>query len=201
VTLLELASLYRSLASGLYSEPWLLERVTAASGLELYRHVPREPRRLHHPSVDMIQEALRGAIRLPRGTGHALASLDVPVMGKTGTTNDFRDALFVGATYGPSGVTVAVRVGFDDNRPLGPGETGARVALPIFKDAMVGLYARGLLGSPPPFPAVIEEGIDAYLAALDPTTPPPDDAAPAVAAPAAASGAPGPHTATPGSKD
>jgi membrane carboxypeptidase/penicillin-binding protein len=43
----------------------------------------------------------------------------IPVMGKTGTTSDFRDALFAGSTYGPTGVTVAVRIGFDDNRVLG----------------------------------------------------------------------------------
>jgi len=35
-------------------------------------------------------------------------------MGKTGTTSDFRDALFVGSTYGRTGITVAVRIGFDD---------------------------------------------------------------------------------------
>jgi membrane carboxypeptidase/penicillin-binding protein len=45
-------------------------------------------------------------------------------MGKTGTTSDFRDALFVGSTYGPGGITVAVRIGFDDNRALGKKETG-----------------------------------------------------------------------------
>ena len=40
-------------------------------------------------------------------------------MGKTGTTNDFKDALFVGSTYGVDGITVAVRIGFDDGRSLG----------------------------------------------------------------------------------
>ena len=56
-----------------------------------------------------------------RGTAHALDSRGFPiaVMGKTGTTNDFRDALFVGSTYGVDGITVAVRIGFDDNRSLG----------------------------------------------------------------------------------
>ena len=63
-------------------------------------------------------------------------------MGKTGTTSDFRDALFVGSTYGPRGITVAVRVGFDDNRELGAKETGGRAALPIFRDVMRGMYRR-----------------------------------------------------------
>ena len=80
----------------------------------------------------VIQEGLRGVVRLPGGTAHALDGREfpIPVMGKTGTTNDFRDALFVGSTYGPQGITVAVRIGFDDNRELGDKETGGRAALP-----------------------------------------------------------------------
>src|SRR5678816_2755007 len=74
-------------------------------------------------------------VRIPSGTAHVLDSSGFPiaVMGKTGTTNEFRDALFVGSTYGPEGITIAVRVGFDDNRSLGPQETGGRVALPVLK--------------------------------------------------------------------
>jgi penicillin-binding protein 1A len=85
-------------------------------------------------------------------------------MGKTGTTSDFRDALFVGSTYGPKGVTVAVRVGFDDNRALGEKETGGRAALPIFREIMLRLYERQLVGPVPAFPREIEEGINRYLA-------------------------------------
>jgi membrane carboxypeptidase/penicillin-binding protein len=84
-------------------------------------------------------------------------------MGKTGTTNDFRDALFVGSTYGPQGVTVAVRIGFDDNRTLGDQETGGRAALPIFREIMLMTYQQDVFGSAPPFPHEIEEGIDRYL--------------------------------------
>jgi penicillin-binding protein 1A len=67
----------------------------------------------------------------------------IAVMGKTGTTNEFRDALFVGSSYGPAGITIAVRIGFDDNRSLGAGETGGRVALPVFKENRArGLYRK-----------------------------------------------------------
>jgi membrane peptidoglycan carboxypeptidase len=113
--------------------------------------------------LSLIQEALRGVVRLPGATGHALATLPIPVMGKTGTTNEFRDALFVGSTYGLAGVTVAIRMGFDDNRPLGQGETGARVALPVFRETMLALYSRGLVGPVPRFPRALEQGIDDYL--------------------------------------
>jgi len=49
-------------------------------------------------------------VRIQEGTAHSLHGrhFPIPVMGKTGTTSDFRDALFVGSTYGPQGITVAV---------------------------------------------------------------------------------------------
>jgi len=85
------------------------------------------------------------------------------VMGKTGTTNDFRDALFVGSTYGVDGITVAVRIGFDDNRPLGARETGGRVALPVFRELMLKVYSDELLGPVPTFPVRMEQRITRYL--------------------------------------
>jgi penicillin-binding protein 1A len=87
-------------------------------------------------------------------------------MGKTGTTSDFRDALFVGSTYGTQGITVAVRIGFDDNRPLGAKETGGRAALPIFREIMLRVYKDELAGKVPHFPREIEVGIDRYLATI-----------------------------------
>jgi penicillin-binding protein 1A len=85
-------------------------------------------------------------------------------MGKTGTTSDFRDALFVGSTYGTQGLTIAVRIGFDDNRPLGGSETGGRTALPIFREIMLRVYKDQLVGRAPRFPREIEDGIDQFLA-------------------------------------
>jgi membrane carboxypeptidase/penicillin-binding protein len=113
----------------------------------------------------LIQEGLRGVVRMPGGTAHTLDSSAFPiaVMGKTGTTNDFRDALFVGSTYGIKGITVAVRIGFDDNRSLGSGETGARLALPVFREVMMAVYREQLAGPVPGFPAPLEARITAYL--------------------------------------
>ena len=84
-------------------------------------------------------------------------------MGKTGTTSEFRDAIFVGSTYGPDGVTVAVRIGFDDNRSLGAQETGGRVALPVFRDIMLAVYGGELAGPVPAFPPWMERRITRYL--------------------------------------
>ena len=163
VTLLELAAFYRSLATGSFADPWLLQQVTTTDGALLYRRAAAESAPIEAGPLSEIQQALRGVVRLPGGTGHALATLPVPVMGKTGTTNDFRDALFVGSTWGPGGVTLAVRIGFDDYRPLGAGETGARVAMPVFREAILALYSRGVVGPVPRFPSELERGIDDYL--------------------------------------
>jgi len=76
---------------------------------------------------------LRAPIEHPAGTAHAAAALGRPLAGKTGTTNDHTDAWFVG--YSPE-IAAGVWVGFDQNRLLGRGETGARAALPIWLDFM-----------------------------------------------------------------
>ena len=70
-----------------------------------------------------------------RGTGAAVGAAfpNRIIAGKTGTTNDYRSAWFVG--YTPD-LVVGVFVGFDDNRSLGDGETGAKAAVPIFIDFM-----------------------------------------------------------------
>lgn len=166
VHLLELAGAYRAIASAVLAEPHIVNRVTAASGEVLYR-APVAIRKFSPEGLSEIQEGLRGVVRIPGGTAHALDARDfpIPVMGKTGTTNGFRDALFVGSTYGPQGITVAVRIGFDDNRSMGKQETGGRAALPIFRDIMLRVYAAELAGPVPPFPREIEDGIDGYLAA------------------------------------
>ena len=171
VRLLELAGVYRALASGLLAEPHVVDRVTDASGAVLYE-APRTVRDIgaagiSAPELLLIQEGLRGVVRLPSGTAHALVSWDfpVPVMGKTGTTSEGRDALFVGSTYGPAGITVAVRIGFDDNRGLGQQETGGRTALPVFREIMRRVYQDKLVGLAPQFPRALEDNIDAYLAA------------------------------------
>jgi penicillin-binding protein 1A len=165
VRLVELADAYRAMASGVLAEPHVIDRVTDAAGAVLYE-TPSRVREIGSPELTLIQEGLRGVIRLPEGTAHSLDRRDfpIPVMGKTGTTSDFRDALFVGSTYGREGITVAVRIGFDDNRVLGAKETGGRAALPIFRDIMLRVYKEKLVGQVPQFPREIEERIDDDIA-------------------------------------
>ena len=72
---------------------------------------------------------LQGTVE--RGTAKKLRSLNIPLAGKTGTTNDNYDAWFIGYS---SELVIGVYVGFDNPKTLGKNETGSKVALPIFKD-------------------------------------------------------------------
>jgi penicillin-binding protein 1A len=166
VTLVELANAYRLMAGGMPGEPHIIDKIQHTGGGAVYSY--QRPCCLPNGNdfgLSLIQEGLRGVVRIPSGTAHALdsRSFPIPVMGKTGTTNNYRDALFVGSTFGPNGITVAVRIGFDDNRSLGRKETGALAALPLFREVILKIYQEKLVGPAPRFPAEMEENIDAYL--------------------------------------
>ena len=75
-----------------------------------------------------ITSMLEGVVQ--RGTGKKLRNLNVPIAGKTGTTNNNFDAWFIGST---SNLTIGVYIGYDNPQSLGKYETGAKAALPIFK--------------------------------------------------------------------
>jgi penicillin-binding protein 1A len=166
VTLLELANAYRRMASGIAAEPYVIASIEHSGGEVVYSHPsPCCVKNEYGLELSLIQEGLRGVVRLPSGTAHALdaQSFPIPVMGKTGTTNNYRDALFVGSTYGRDGITVAVRIGFDDNRSLGAMETGGRAALPVFREVMLKTYQAKLAGPVPTFPVDMEKNIQSYL--------------------------------------
>jgi penicillin-binding protein 1A len=86
------------------------------------------------------------------GTGIAASTMNYPLAGKTGTTNDFTDAWFVG--FSPS-ITCGAWVGYDEKKSLGAKETGAHAALPIWMDFMkVALFGKdpGEFQPPPELP-------------------------------------------------
>jgi penicillin-binding protein 1A len=78
-----------------------------------------------------ITSMLEGVVQ--RGTATQASSIGKPLGGKTGTTNDYRSAWFMG--FSPH-LVVGVYIGFDDNRSLGNNETGAVAAVPIFTEFM-----------------------------------------------------------------
>jgi penicillin-binding protein 1A len=115
---------------------------------------------------------LEGVVQ--HGTAFQARELGRPVGGKTGTTNDFRSAWFIGFT--PQ-LVVGTFVGFDDNRSLGHGETGAVAAVPIFiefmKEALKGYPVMDF--TPPPGAVLINIGgnREAFLPDMAPHGPVP----------------------------
>ena len=107
--------------------------MTDDEGRALHEAPPEREREFDPAEVALVTSALEGAVN--HGTGYPLRELGYrgPVAGKTGTTNDARDAWFVGFT--PE-LVAAVWVGFDDGTPLGL--TGAQAALPIFGRFLIG---------------------------------------------------------------
>ena len=128
MTLLEVTSAYSTFPNGgVRVEPRLISRVTDYDGDILEENFPEPhdviPAELAAEMVDLLQEVVRS------GTATSAQALGFPVGGKTGTTNDFTDAWFLGFT--PS-LTAGVWVGFDEKVSLGNSETGGRAALPIW---------------------------------------------------------------------
>jgi len=101
------------------------------SGQESPRLEPRGTQVIDPITAYQISSMLEGVIQ--RGTGASARGLGRWVGGKTGTTNEYRSAWFVGFS---SDIVVGVFIGFDDNRPLGRGETGATGPVPVFNDFM-----------------------------------------------------------------
>lgn len=113
VTPLEMASAYGTLATGgLRAEPVAIRRVLDRDGQVLEDHPPRQELALSADVAYVMTDILKGVIA--RGTGRA-AAIGRPAAGKTGTTDDYRNAWFIG--YTPY-LSAAVWVGNDDNTPM-----------------------------------------------------------------------------------
>ena len=128
LTLIELTSAYGALANqGQWLPPTTVRYVTDAQGKLLEESMP-EPREAVAPETAyVITHMLRGVVE--RGTGQAAKALGRPIAAKTGTTNDYSNAWFIG--YTPR-LATGVWVGYDRPRSLGKDETGSRVAVPIW---------------------------------------------------------------------
>lgn len=101
------------------------------SGQESPRLEPRGTQVIDPITAYQMSSMLEGVVQ--RGTAASARGLGRWVGGKTGTTNEYRSAWFVGFS---SDIVVGVFIGFDDNRPLGSGETGATGPVPVFTDFM-----------------------------------------------------------------
>lgn len=148
VTLLELSGAYAVLASGgMEVDPHVVTKVRTGSGRVLIERTPPRPRILVAPDhVGAISSMLGSAI--VSGTGRRAALPRHPAAGKTGTTQDYRDAWFVGYT---AALVAGVWVGNDDGTPMAR-VTGGSLPAQIWRDVMLpahdGLKPRLLPGAP-----------------------------------------------------
>lgn len=133
VTPLELADAYATFASGgVFAPARLVTKILGRGGSEVpLPERPPERRAMSPAEAYLITSLMQSVVR--EGTGRRARALGRPVAGKTGTTNDAKDAWFAG--FSTDLVTV-VWVGYDDALPLGPGESGSHTALPAWIDFM-----------------------------------------------------------------
>jgi 1A family penicillin-binding protein len=145
---LELARAYAAFANGGQRvEPRFIDRVESAAGRMLWQ-TPISRSSALTPGVAYLMTSVLSDV-VDRGTGmaaRAAAPPDVPMFGKTGTTNDAQDVWFVGATPELVG---AVWLGYDQPRPLGKHASGGRFAAPVFGRVLKSYYT---FAHPPPAP-------------------------------------------------
>jgi penicillin-binding protein 1A len=140
VTLLEMVSAYTIFPNGGWrAEPYFVERVKDHAGKVLYRNAPRREEVLS-PEVAWIVTSMMRDVNV-RGTAAGVwaSGFRHPSGGKTGTTNNFTDAWYVGYT---KQYTAGIWVGLDDHSPMGEGNTGSSDAVPLWLDVMRAASAR-----------------------------------------------------------
>jgi penicillin-binding protein 1A len=132
ISLIEQTSAYSVFPNdGVRVTPRFLTRVTDYEGRVLEEDFPDVKDVISQRTARIMTSMLREVVL--HGTGIAAARLPFPVAGKTGTTNDFTDAWFMG--FSPT-MTCGVWVGYDEKKSLGAKETGAHAALPIWMNFM-----------------------------------------------------------------
>ncbi len=130
-TLTEMVAAFATFANqGLRMKPYLIARITDRDGNIIEEARPQARDAIRADTAFILTSLLRGVAT--RGTAARAASLKRPIAGKTGTTNDFTDAWFIG--FEPS-LAAGVWLGFDEKKDsLGKDETGGHAALPIWMD-------------------------------------------------------------------
>ena len=130
----EVASAYSVIANlGIYNEPYLIQHIEDFQGNRLYEHYYQGVQQFMPDSLYPLLNMMQGVV--DGGTGRVVRRMGFrhPAAGKTGTTNDFKDAWFNGFT---KDITASVWVGLDNNKPMksksGRGLTGASAAAPIW---------------------------------------------------------------------
>jgi penicillin-binding protein 1A len=131
-TLYEMTSAYSVFPNqGVRMRPYAISKVSDREGNVLEENRPEPKEAIRADTAFVMTNLLRGVVL--RGTAAKAASLNWPLAGKTGTTDDYTDAWFIG--FDPD-ITIGVWVGLDQKKPIGSNMTGAEAALPIWMDIM-----------------------------------------------------------------
>jgi len=152
VTLIEQTSAFTTFPNdGVRVAPRYVRKVTDYEGRVLEEDYPEVKDVISAETARVMTSMLREVVL--HGTAAAANAMKTPLGGKTGTTNDFTDAWFIG--FSPS-ITCGVWLGFDEKKTLGKQETGGHAALPMWmefmKVALAGHEGEDFLSAPPPPP-------------------------------------------------
>lgn len=159
VSLLEITRAYSVFANqGILVEPIFITKIIDRNGTTLETHKPRLTQAISPQTAYLMVSLLTSVVE--EGTGKKVKALQRPCAGKTGTTNEVRDAWFIGFT---PDLIAGTWVGFDDEKPLGKHETGAVAASPIWLNFM-----KDILEGTPLKTFSIPEGI--VFVKIDPET-------------------------------
>jgi penicillin-binding protein 1A len=131
-TLTEMTAAYAVFPNqGVHMQPYSILKVTDREGNVLEENRPDPKEAIRADTAFIMTNLLRGVVQ--RGTAARAASLNWPLGGKTGTTDDYTDAWFIG--FDPD-ITVGVWIGMDLKKPIGASMSGSEAALPIWIDVM-----------------------------------------------------------------
>jgi len=132
VGLMELTSAYSVLINqGSRAEPYAIVFVKDNAGKVIEQAEPQTLQVISKETAYLVTNMMEDVIQ--KGTGQAAKGIGRPIAGKTGTTDEFINAWFIG---GAPNLVTGIYVGFDDRRSLGETESGAHAALPIWIDFM-----------------------------------------------------------------
>jgi penicillin-binding protein 1A len=136
VTLMDLTAAYGVFANrGIRNDPLYVLKVEDRNGNVLEKNIPHPTEVLTEETALVMTSMLESVMNYGTGAGARAAGFTRPAAGKTGTTNDYTDALFVGFT---PGLVCGTWIGYDVQRRIGNGMTGSHAALPMWTEFMIG---------------------------------------------------------------
>lgn len=137
-TLLEMTSAYTVFPNlGIRPEPHYLTSVVDRQGQVFFQHIPKVHETIRKETAFIMTDMLRDVNRRGTAASVAASGWPYPSGGKTGTTNNYTDAWYIGFT---AQYTTGIWVGVDNNMPLGNGHTGTQDALPMWMDIMTKIH-------------------------------------------------------------